>query len=495
MIEPESCSVAAATVCTLAAACSEAEATAPVCSLASAATRDIFSAEPFMRDGRRGNRGQCAGRAVIEFARQFVDGGGLALLGFLLDGFFLSRSVGLDDTLARTPTALPPSGRFRRRRAWADFGGEIASGEPRHGVLEADQTGHEVSADIEPDEQRRAGDAHRRDHQHHEGAEADGVVGTIGRFPGPVGHGLDLSGDLVGERIGEAARLIQQFLPKLAGGQFLAARIEDGVAEPSFSQASAALRKPCVGCSVSTISTFSSTLADIALKLFSSAATLSAFGATAARSSRLDARLTKPTRSATARRLLFGLVGFCAISGQDGTQEGHHGKPEGPRGWGRTAADHRRRACRRRRPRRPAPGLVTRCGRGGAGRPDARAAGPAAGREGGPSIDWALSGQASADSSESGNPASNAIDGDAGTDWCTSSWTGSLIVDLGQVRSLDGDLGITLDAASPSASATVEVASTAGDWTAVPAAATSRWTRGIRCTCRCPPAPRRGTRG
>ena len=67
-----------------------------------------------------------------------------------------------------------------------------------------------------------------------------------------------------------------------------------------------------------------------------------------------------------------------------------------------------------------------------------------------PTVNWALSGQASADSSESGNPASNAIDGDAGTDWCTSAWTGSLIVDLGQVRSLS-DLGITLDATSPSA--------------------------------------------
>lgn len=36
----------------------------------------------------------------------------------------------------------------------------------------------------------------------------------------------------------------------------------------------------------------------------------------------------------------------------------------------------------------------------------------------GPSVNWALSGQASADSSQSGDPASNAIDGDAGTDWC-----------------------------------------------------------------------------
>jgi Glycosyl hydrolase family 53/F5/8 type C domain len=87
----------------------------------------------------------------------------------------------------------------------------------------------------------------------------------------------------------------------------------------------------------------------------------------------------------------------------------------------------------------------------------------------GPTIDWALSGQASATSSESANPASNAIDGDAGTDWCTASWTGSLVLDLGQARSLS-DLGITLDAASPSADATMEVASQAGDWQPVPAA-------------------------
>jgi arabinogalactan endo-1,4-beta-galactosidase len=86
-----------------------------------------------------------------------------------------------------------------------------------------------------------------------------------------------------------------------------------------------------------------------------------------------------------------------------------------------------------------------------------------------PTIDWALSGQASATNSETGQPPANAIDGDAGTDWCTSSWTGTLTVDLGQVRDLS-DLGITLDAASPSASATIEVASQAGDWQQVPAA-------------------------
>jgi len=102
---------------------------------------------------------------------------------------------------------------------------------------------------------------------------------------------------------------------------------------------------------------------------------------------------------------------------------------------------------------------------GSAVSPQAGAAGP----QNVPAVNWALSGQASADSTESGNPASNAIDGDAGTDWCTGAWTGSLVVDLGQVRSLS-DLGITLDASSPSASATIKIATQSGDWQAVPAA-------------------------
>jgi arabinogalactan endo-1,4-beta-galactosidase len=87
----------------------------------------------------------------------------------------------------------------------------------------------------------------------------------------------------------------------------------------------------------------------------------------------------------------------------------------------------------------------------------------------GPSINWALSGQASADTSQSGDPASNAIDGDAGTDWCPNSWEGTLTIDLGQVRLLDG-LGITLDAASPSADATIQLATNSGQWTTLPTA-------------------------
>ena len=83
-------------------------------------------------------------------------------------------------------------------------------------------------------------------------------------------------------------------------------------------------------------------------------------------------------------------------------------------------------------------------------------------------MNWALSGTATATTAESGKPAANAVDGDAGTNWCTSGYTGTLTVDLGQVRSL-ADLGLTLDAASPSASATIELASTAGAWQQVPA--------------------------
>jgi hypothetical protein len=80
-----------------------------------------------------------------------------------------------------------------------------------------------------------------------------------------------------------------------------------------------------------------------------------------------------------------------------------------------------------------------------------------------PTVNWAIDGTATATTAESGYPAANAIDGDASTDWCTDGWTGTLTVDLGQARDLT-DLGITLDNTSPSASATLEYASTAGDW-------------------------------
>ena len=116
--------------------------------------------------------------------------------------------------------------------------------------------------------------------------------------------------------------------------------------------------------------------------------------------------------------------------------------------------------------------VVAATGTAAQARPDGAAAERGAGTSGGggsaPTVNWALAGTASATTAESGKPAANAVDGDAGTNWCTSGYTGTLTVDLGQVRSLD-DLGLTLDAASPSASATIELASTAGAWQQVPA--------------------------
>jgi arabinogalactan endo-1,4-beta-galactosidase len=80
-----------------------------------------------------------------------------------------------------------------------------------------------------------------------------------------------------------------------------------------------------------------------------------------------------------------------------------------------------------------------------------------------PTVNWALSGQATAGTSQSGNPPANAIDGDAATSWCTNSWPDTLTIDLGQVRNLDG-IGITLDNSSSSANATISLATQQGDW-------------------------------
>jgi arabinogalactan endo-1,4-beta-galactosidase len=83
-----------------------------------------------------------------------------------------------------------------------------------------------------------------------------------------------------------------------------------------------------------------------------------------------------------------------------------------------------------------------------------------------PTVNWALSGQATAGASQPGSPPANAIDGNAATSWCTDSWPDTLTVDLGQVRDLDG-IGITLDSSSSSANATISLATQQGDWHAV----------------------------
>jgi arabinogalactan endo-1,4-beta-galactosidase len=59
------------------------------------------------------------------------------------------------------------------------------------------------------------------------------------------------------------------------------------------------------------------------------------------------------------------------------------------------------------------------------------------------SLNVALEGTATADTEATGSPAADAIDGSASTQWCSTQWTGSVTVDLGRVRALDG-LGLTL---------------------------------------------------
>src|SRR5580704_14517030 len=77
----------------------------------------------------------------------------------------------------------------------------------------------------------------------------------------------------------------------------------------------------------------------------------------------------------------------------------------------------------------------------------ATAAGSQPGASHFPAVNWALSGQAAAATSQSASPPSNAIDGNAATSWCTNSYPDTLTVDLGQVRDLNG-IGVTLDNAS-----------------------------------------------
>ncbi len=97
------------------------------------------------------------------------------------------------------------------------------------------------------------------------------------------------------------------------------------------------------------------------------------------------------------------------------------------------------------------------------------AASAAAGRAAPLTVNWARSGQATATSTQSGSAAANAIDGDAATSWCPGTWQDSLSVDLGQVRDLTG-IGITLAPSAPSASASIGLATQAGQWHTVPTA-------------------------
>ncbi|MBV8998881.1 MAG: glycosyl hydrolase 53 family protein [Solirubrobacterales bacterium] len=82
-------------------------------------------------------------------------------------------------------------------------------------------------------------------------------------------------------------------------------------------------------------------------------------------------------------------------------------------------------------------------------------------------LNVALTGTATATTEAAGSPAANAIDGNASTQWCSTQWTGSLTVDLGQVRSLSG-VGVTLGANTTTALVELSYATTSGSWQPVP---------------------------
>ena len=65
-------------------------------------------------------------------------------------------------------------------------------------------------------------------------------------------------------------------------------------------------------------------------------------------------------------------------------------------------------------------------------------------------LNLALAGTATASTEAAGSPASNAIDGDASTQWCSAQWTGNVTVDLGSVRVLNG-FGLTLGSGATTA--------------------------------------------
>jgi Glycosyl hydrolase family 53/F5/8 type C domain len=85
----------------------------------------------------------------------------------------------------------------------------------------------------------------------------------------------------------------------------------------------------------------------------------------------------------------------------------------------------------------------------------------------GTSLDIALTGTATASSEAAGSPASNAIDGRATTQWCSTQWTGSVTVDLGRVRSLDG-FGLTLGSVATTALVNLSYGTSPGSLRPVP---------------------------
>ena len=82
-------------------------------------------------------------------------------------------------------------------------------------------------------------------------------------------------------------------------------------------------------------------------------------------------------------------------------------------------------------------------------------------------LNVALGGTATASTEAAGSPASNAIDGDASTQWCSAQWTGNVTVDLGSVRVLNG-FGLTLGSGATTALVNISAGDDPNSLTPVP---------------------------
>ncbi len=82
-------------------------------------------------------------------------------------------------------------------------------------------------------------------------------------------------------------------------------------------------------------------------------------------------------------------------------------------------------------------------------------------------LNVALGGTATASTEAGGAPASNAIDGDASTQWCSTQWTGNVTVDLGSVRLLNG-FGLTLGSGATTALVNISAGTDPNALTPVP---------------------------
>jgi arabinogalactan endo-1,4-beta-galactosidase len=87
----------------------------------------------------------------------------------------------------------------------------------------------------------------------------------------------------------------------------------------------------------------------------------------------------------------------------------------------------------------------------------------------GPAVNLALGANATATSAAAGGPASSATDGNAGTSWCATQWTGTVTVDLGQVRAVSG-VGVTLAPTATPSTASLALGTATGAWHPVGAA-------------------------